>query len=58
MEIIFVGTLSFICLNRDRELQFWDQTYCLSTSREVQQNDLPCTQICSLDSVPIKLNYG
>ncbi|CAF0879233.1 unnamed protein product [Rotaria sp. Silwood1] len=42
----------------DRELQFWDQTYCLSTSREVQTNDLPCTQICSLDSVPIKLNYG
>ncbi|CAF2393437.1 unnamed protein product [Rotaria sp. Silwood2] len=42
----------------DRELQFWDQTYCFSTSREVQTNDLPCTQICSLDSVPIKLNYG
>ncbi|CAF3319820.1 unnamed protein product [Rotaria socialis] len=42
----------------DREIQFWDQTYCFSTSREVQTNDLPCTQICSLDSVPIKLNYG
>lgn len=48
----------FYRFNRDRELQFWDQTYCLSTSREVQANDLPCTQICSLDSVPIKLNYG
>ncbi|CAF4119032.1 unnamed protein product, partial [Adineta steineri] len=42
----------------DRELQFWDQTYCLSTSREVKPNDLPCTQISSLDSAPIKLNYG
>ncbi|UJR35207.1 hypothetical protein I4U23_027974 [Adineta vaga] len=42
----------------DRELQFWDQAYCLSTIREVKANELPCTQISSLDSVPIKLNFG
>ncbi|CAF1114493.1 unnamed protein product [Didymodactylos carnosus] len=42
----------------DRELQFWDQTYCLSGSRDVKSNDLPCTQISSLESVPIKIHYG
>ncbi|CAF1479802.1 unnamed protein product, partial [Adineta ricciae] len=42
----------------DRELQFWDQAYCLSTNRETKPNELPCTQISSLDSAPIKLNYG
>ncbi|CAF0881212.1 unnamed protein product [Didymodactylos carnosus] len=42
----------------DRELQFWDQTSCLSGSRDAKSNDLQCTQISSLESVPIKIHYG